>query len=226
MNKQPIPADNLLQVEQLTVALGGSDILHGVSFTSSPGVLGIWGANGSGKSTLLRTLAGILQPLYGTIHIAGHNLREQPVKARQHTGYVPEHAELYPYLSCRELAETVSALRGAPESDWREHIAPLGLQGMEDVRLGTLSAGQQRKVTMVLALCGRPTLLLLDEPTKALDTQARNYLDQIINAWKQENKLVVLTSHLPTYLTQHCTHFLCMAEGRTDGIQTELAIKE
>ena len=212
---------SLLHVQELHVALGGERILHGVSFESGPGVLGIWGANGSGKSTLLKTIAGIVQPLDGSVAIAGADLMKEPVKARQHLGYMPEHADLYPHLTCRELAETVTALRGAASDVWLEWLTPLGLQGMEDVRLGTMSAGQQRKVTLILALCGEPTLLLLDEPTKALDEASREFLKEVIQK-KRERSLIVITSHLKEYLQTHCTHFLRMKDGRNEALETEL----
>ena len=141
--------------------------------------------------------------------------------AWQHLGYMPEHADLYPHLTCRELAETVTALRGAASDVWLEWLTPLGLQGMEDVRLGTMSAGQQRKVTLILALCGEPTLLLLDEPTKALDEASREFLKEVIQK-KRERSLIVITSHLKEYLQTHCTHFLRMKDGRNEALETEL----
>ncbi|MBK03346.1 MAG: hypothetical protein CL920_32185 [Deltaproteobacteria bacterium] len=200
-----------LSIEDLSISLGGTVILERVECDITSGVLGIYGPNGSGKSTLMRTIAGIYLPRSGRIQIAGHDLEQAPVLARQQLGYVPEHADLYPYITCRELCDTVGALRGDHSGGWKEQLAAVGLQGKEDMKLGTLSAGQQRKVTLLVALCGSPQVLLLDEPTKALDQQSLGFLNEIIQDWKDQQKLILLTSHLRTYLETYCAEYLILS---------------
>lgn len=225
MNEQLNHTQPWLQLEGLDVHLGIYPILHGLNFSCGPGVLGVCGVNGSGKSTLLRTLAGIHLPAKGRIAVRGHDLVNEPTLAKRHLGYVPEHAELYPYLSCREICDTVSVLRQATPN-WEQHLEPLGLQELSDVRLSTLSAGQQRKVTMVAALCGEPSILLLDEPTKALDIQARSYLDSIMEKWVAQGKLVIIASHLFSYLEERCSQYLFLHAGRQVASGTLEALQE
>ncbi|TNE46007.1 MAG: ABC transporter ATP-binding protein [Deltaproteobacteria bacterium] len=213
MNESSHQNQASLRLDGLHVSLGIYPILHDIHLDCGPGVLGVCGVNGSGKSTLLRTLAGIHEPTQGSISVCGHDLAHEPVEAKRQLGYVPEHAELYPYLSCREICDTVSVLRGA-QVHWEQHLKPLGLSEQSDARLSTLSAGQQRKVTMVAALCGEPAVLLLDEPTKALDQQARGYLDKLIEEWMEKERLVVIASHLFSYLEERCTHYLFLQDGR------------
>lgn len=208
----------LLSIQNIDVYLGGHPILQDLSLESGSGILGIVGSNGTGKSTLLRTIAGIIRPLRGEISIVGSSLSTDPVHAKRHIGYLPEHADLYPHLSCTELCEMASILRKGTQEDWKKYVEPLGLKGLEHVRIGLLSAGQQRKVTLLVALCGQPTLLLLDEPTKALDQEARAVLEDILSIWKKKHRLVLLTSHLATYLQHHCTHLFDLNQGQIKAL--------
>ncbi len=208
------PSIPLLGVQNLSVSLGPYDILHDLSFSCGPGVLGVCGINGSGKSTLLRTLSGILKPVEGSISVLGHDLEKEPAQSRKQLGYVPEHAELHPSLSCREICQLVASLRGVEWTEFEDFLQAFGLEGKADVRLSSLSAGQQRKVTMMAALCGEPSLLLLDEPLKALDHASLLVLNEAIEDWRSKQRLVILASHQFDYLTEVCDHFLLLKAGR------------
>lgn len=184
----------------LTLRRGGTTILEGVDLDLSPGLYALVGPNGAGKSTLLRALAGVLSPAAGTVEIDGHDLWREPVAARHRLGYLPESPELFTYLTPRELLRTANAVRGvaaeAGQAQFGRWVRPEAL----DLRIGSLSAGQRRKLALVAATCHEPPVLLLDEPGNTLDAGARADLGQWITRWKDQGRLVIVSTHQPDEL--------------------------
>lgn len=179
----------------LVVRRGGVAILEGASFELGAGLFALTGPNGAGKSTLLRALAGV-QPLAGgRIEIDGHDLWREPVAARQRLGYLPESPELFPYLTARELLRTANAVRGVAATAGEEHFARWVRPAALDLRIGTLSAGQRRKLALVAATSHEPPVLLLDEPDNALDAAAAADLCALLQAWRDEGRTVVVATH-------------------------------
>lgn len=186
-----------LAAEGLVVRRGGRRILDACSFAIGPGLHVLRGANGSGKSTLLKALAGILRRAAGTVSIAGADLDGEPVEARRRLGYAPETPDLFPYLTVRELLEVVAALRGASAASALDLVAALGLPDRAEDRLGALSLGQRRKVTLAAALAGDPAVLLLDEPLSGLDVAALAALrGRLVDAREAGRTLLVATHDL------------------------------
>lgn len=175
-------------------------ILRDVSFALGPGVFALVGANGAGKSTLLRALAGILPPASGAIVVDGHDLWDAPVAARRSLGFLPETPELFPYLTARELLQTANAIRGVAASaglEWLERwLPPTSI----DLQIGSLSAGQRRKLALAVATSHAPRVLLLDEPTNALDAQAVADLQGLLARWRERGCTVLLATHRPEEL--------------------------
>lgn len=159
----------------------------------SAGVHGITGANGAGKSTLLRAVAGVL-PYRGTVNIAGHDLGSEPHLAKRHVGAMLDAADPMPYLTPREVLETFAAVRGHADAGLRE-FASLVSEAALDVETSTLSTGQRRKLQLALALQGGPPVVLLDEPTNALDADARALLRERIEGLREAGRCVLVASH-------------------------------
>jgi ABC-2 type transport system ATP-binding protein len=184
----------LLAVD-LLVRRGGAVILDGAALELDAGLYALTGPNGAGKSTLLRALAGVLPLARGRIEIDGHDLWREPVAARRRLGFLPESPELFPYLTARELLRTANAVRGVPatagEAQFGRWVRPAAL----DLRIGTLSAGQRRKLALVAATCHDPPVLLLDEPDDALDAAAVADLQALMLAWRDEGRTVVVSTH-------------------------------
>jgi len=184
----------LLAVD-LLVRRGGTVILDGAALELDAGLYALTGPNGAGKSTLLRALAGVLPLARGRVEIDGHDLWRDPVAARRRLGYLPESPELFPYLTARELLRTANAVRGVPatagEDQFSRWVRPAAL----DLRIGTLSAGQRRKLALVAATCHDPRVLLLDEPDDALDAAAITDLRALLVTWRDEGRTVLLSTH-------------------------------
>ncbi len=190
----------MLRITDLTIRRGGMLVLEEVSVTLGPGLWAVVGPNGAGKSTLLRAIAGVLSPARGRIEIDGHDLWEAPQAARRRLGYLPESPELFPYLTARELLRTVNAVRGlepqAGEEQFGRWVRPAAL----DLRIGTLSAGQRRKLALVAATSHEPGLLLLDEPANTLDAAAVQDLRAILSDFREQQRTVLVATHRPEAL--------------------------
>lgn len=183
-----------LSAHGVAIRRGGHEIIHDATFELSAGLWWLEGDNGAGKSTLLRCLAGVAPVARGRIEIAGHDLERQPTEARAQLGYAPQSADLFPYLGVGELLTTVAGLRGVDPGPSaaraREWIGPRCLEQ----RIDTLSAGQRRKLILCAALCGKPRVLLLDEPEAGLDQGAARELRATLTALASD-RVILVASH-------------------------------
>ena len=188
-----------LVADAIVVRRGGLRILDGASLRCGPGLFHLTGANASGKSTLLRALAGVLPVARGHVRVAGHDLARAPVLARRALGYMPETADLFPYLRCDELLETVASLRGATRADALAPLEPLEIGALARARVGTLSFGQRRKLALAAALCGRPRVLLLYDSEGATDYAVLDaslaYLEGHLQELVRAGRTIVVASH-------------------------------
>jgi ABC-2 type transport system ATP-binding protein len=172
---------------------GATRALDGVDLALHPGeVLALLGPNGAGKSTAIGLLLGLLRPDAGQATLFGGDPRT--MAARQRIGAMLQQAELPETLKVRELLELACSYYPRPRSV-ADCIALAGLDGLPGRRYGTLSGGQQRRVQFALALCGRPQLLFLDEPTTGLDIEARQSVWAAIRELVAEGCAVLLTTH-------------------------------
>jgi len=170
-----------------TVALDGFDLaLHAGQVTS------LLGANGAGKSTAVGLLLGLLAADAGTVEVFGQ--APGSMAARLGTGAMLQSAGIPERLEVRELLALVRSYYPQPRSI-ADCVSLAGLDGLLDRRYGRLSGGQQRRVQFALAICGRPRLLCLDEPTTGLDIEARQGLWQAIRELVADGSAVLLTTH-------------------------------
>ena len=166
------PADStnpVLSISGLTVRLGGSAILHGVTFDVAPtGVTALLGRNGVGKTTTVRSVLG-LHPLGGMIRFAGRDISTLPTHriARRGIGYVPEDRVVFSGLTVAENLRLAEPARTEPRYDFVYELFPV-LKERARQRAGTLSGGEQQMLALGRALLGPARLLLIDEPTKGL----------------------------------------------------------
>ncbi|MEZ4458640.1 MAG: metal ABC transporter ATP-binding protein [bacterium] len=199
----------LIQAQELSVGYVRKSILPPVSFQVGEGeVWGIIGPNGSGKSTLLKSLLGILPPVSGKITRApGLTI-----------GYVPQRTR----LDLAVPARVIDVVRGGVDRDWSfvnllhirrhseaveramrdTHVLPLANQ-----QFATLSEGQKQRVMIARALASNPSLLVLDEPTSAMDAGAERKMFELLGELRASRKIAVLlvSHHLPV-LGEFATH--------------------
>lgn len=208
------PGAPAVEVRGLDVAFGTIRALEGVTFAVAPGEwLGILGPNGAGKSTLLRILATLARPAGGTVRVAGQDALAEPVAVRRLIGVVAHQTFLYDELSALENLRFYGALYDVPNLEGR--IAALldrvGLAGKRNARAGSLSRGQQQRLTVARALLHDPPLLLLDEPDTGLDLAAFALLEALLIA---DERTVLLTTHNLRQAARLCDRYAILASGR------------
>ena len=172
---------------------GAVTALHEVDLDVPPGqLLGLLGPNGAGKTTLLQLLSGLRRPTSGRVELFGADPRD--AGARRRLGTTPQDTGLPATLRVREVVALVAGHFPDPVPS-QELLADFGLTGLESRQTGGLSGGQRRRLAVALAFVGRPSLVLLDEPTTGLDVEARHALWDGVRRFHAGGGTVVLTSH-------------------------------
>jgi len=186
-----------LVVHDVVVRRGGRTVLDGIDLVAAPGLVLLTGSNGSGKSTLMLAIAGVVPLVRGSIVIDGHDLTQHGVAAKRQLGWLPERNDALEHLVARQWLAAVASLRRAPLAPSLALAHELLDDTVLDRPIGALSAGQRRKLALVVACCGEPRLLLLDEPTNALDSDGLALLDRTIHGWRAAGRTIVCALHRP-----------------------------
>ncbi|HET6434674.1 MAG TPA: ABC transporter ATP-binding protein [Xanthomonadaceae bacterium] len=210
-------------------AYGAVRALDGIDLEVRAGeLLALLGPNGAGKSTAITMLLGLLRPDAGRAELFGQD--PQRLAARRGIGVMLQQAELPPTLKVGELVRLASSYYPAPRT-LEETAALAGVADLLARPYGKLSGGQQRRVQFALAICGRPRLLFLDEPSTGLDIGARQALWAAIRALVAQGNAVVLTTH---YLeeAEALADRVCVlargavvSEGSVDALRARIARK-
>ena len=172
----------MLTISDLSAGYGRIPILNGISFSVAPGeFVGVLGHNGMGKTTLLKALMGFLPATGGTVTFADEDVtRAEPFKrARLGMGYVPQGREIFPGLSVRDNLRMACVNGRGSERDVIEPILQEfpRLKRLTERVGGALSGGEQQLLAIARCLCGRPRLLMLDEPTEGIQP---SIIDEIV----------------------------------------------
>jgi ABC-2 type transport system ATP-binding protein len=208
---------------------GKVQALRGVDLELRGGeLLALLGPNGAGKTTAIALLLGLLRADGGTVELFGAD--PQDIAARRNIGVMLQDASLPPTLKVGELLRLTASYYPAP----RGVVESAELAGVADLLqrpYAKLSGGQQRRVQFALALCGRPRLLFLDEPTVGMDIQARQKLWSAIRALVADGCAVVLTTHYleeaEALASRVCVmaHGRIISEGSVDALRARVALK-
>ena len=171
-----------------------------ISFTVEPGeFLGILGPNGAGKTTLVRQITTELIPTKGQVRVFGIDGLSRPNEVKRYMGIMPQEAGLYFGLSIRHHLRIFGKLRGLPAKvasrRAEELIADLRLEEHRDKPTDQLSGGLRRRLLLGIASVADPPLLILDEPSAALDPEARHYLWDFLHKTHRKGSTILLTTH-------------------------------
>jgi branched-chain amino acid transport system ATP-binding protein len=210
----------ILEVDDLHAGYGRIPILNGVSLSVGDGeAVGILGHNGMGKTTLLRALVGQLPLTGGRIRFAGEEIGRAPShrRARAGIGYVPQGRAIFPALSVYENLR-MGYIPGGPESeegtinDIRARFPRLDT--LLDRAGGALSGGEQQLLSLARALCGRPKLLLLDEPTEGIQP---SIIEEIIVILRElhrfHNLAIIVVEQSLDFIAQLSERVLLLQKG-------------
>jgi ABC-2 type transport system ATP-binding protein len=217
-----------VDVKSFSMSFGTKQVIRDVSFSVRPGeVFGFLGANGAGKTTTIRTLLGLLSPTEGTLHIDGRRYNSDMAGL---VGYLPEERGLYRNEPVLDTMVYFSVLRGLhPAEATKRALAYLDRVGLADKaseRLVNLSGGQQQKVQLGTTIIHEPSLMILDEPTEALDPVNRSLLLEIIQQQRAKGAAVMLVTHRMEEVEQLCDQIAILKDGRVAISGTVDSVKE
>jgi ABC-2 type transport system ATP-binding protein len=193
-------APPLIEARGLRVQFGKVAALDGLDLTARPGqVLAILGPNGAGKTTFVRTVATLVPPSDGVLRVRGIDVSRDPAAVRREIGLAGQSAAVEPAMTGRENLEMVARLFGhrrrAAKAAASAVIEMLDLGEVADRRAATYSGGQRRRLDLGASLAGAPRLLLMDEPTTALDPAGRAEVWAAVRSLVAAGTDIILTTH-------------------------------
>lgn len=207
-----------VQTSSLTKYYGKARGIIDLSLVVEEGdFFGFIGPNGAGKSTTIRTLLGLLSPTGGTAKIFGKNILTHKTELLADIGYMPSEACFYQNRKVREIVKLSADLRGAARGKSCEPEAARLCERLKldtEKKIGELSLGNRKKVSVVCALQHKPRLCILDEPTSGLDPLMQREFYQILEERNREGATVFLSSHVLSEVQRHCRHAAVIREGR------------
>ena len=227
----------VLGVEGVTVAYGESVVLRDVTLAvPTAGAVCFLGRNGVGKTTLMKTIVGLLRPRAGRIVLDGRDVtaRKPNERARMGVGYVPQGRGIFPYLSVFE--NLLMGFEAAPGRPAGERSATLDemyalfpvLAEMRGRAAGTLSGGQQQQLAIARALVARPSLLVLDEPTKGIQPSIVELIEEVVASLPARGITVLLVEQFVDFAVAICERYYVLergtivAEGPTSGLRQDV----
>src|SRR5262252_6864412 len=219
----------VLEARELSKFYGSVLAVRDISFSLHPGqVLGYLGPNGSGKSTTVKMLTGLLEPSDGQVIFDGQDIHKNLIAYRKRLGYVPEEANLYPYLTGQEYLDMVATLRAMPHTRKDKTISSLlhlfSLWSYRHVTMGSYSKGMRQRILLIAALMDNPDVLILDEPLSGLDVTSVLVIKNLIQALSARGKSVFYCSHILEVVEKVCSHLIILRKGQVVAHGTTSAV--
>jgi putative ABC transport system ATP-binding protein len=199
------------------------EALHDVDLEiPAGGYVALTGPSGAGKSTLLSLIGGLERPQSGTLTVGQHNLRDLRVDElaayrRTTIGFIFQHFGLLDLLSAQEnieLAASLSAPSARRRSQARDLLEEVGLLERAEHRPGQLSGGERQRVAIARALVNKPTLLLADEPTGALDSHSGEQVMDLLVQLHRDGQTILLVTHDAKLATRHAARVITVVDGK------------
>jgi len=179
-------------------------------------LLGFLGLNGAGKTTTIRILLDLLRPTWGRAFIFGHDCQAEGLQARSLVGYLPGEMGVYPDLTGREVLDLLARLNGHAlgpryRAELQERLALP--DGDLRRRLRDYSTGMKRKLGLIQAFQGDPSLLILDEPTEGLDPLMQESFYQLLAEVQRRGRTVFMSSHVLSEVERVCGRIALLRNG-------------
>ena len=216
----------ILEVEGLGKRFGDVVAVDGLDLTVHAGeVVGLLGPNGAGKTTTLRMLAGILGPTAGTVRIDGVDVRADPLTAKAKVGFLSGDTQLYQRLSPREVLHyfgqlySMDAARITRRTE--QLVRDLEMESFAARPCGALSAGPKQRANIARAFLHEPELLILDEPTTALDVLSGRFIVEAIRRERAAGKAVLFSTHVMSEAEYLCDRIALLYEGKLVDLGTQ-----
>ena len=208
-----------LQIDSVHKWFGSHHVLDGFSLRVGRGeVVGLLGPNGCGKSTVLNIVCKLLSYDEGHVQLMGEPINALSYRARGLVGLCTQHCALYPDLLPAENLNFFARLYGLSEKECKQRVAELmgtfELESFASTQVGQLSGGWQQRLHLAVSLIHRPKLLVLDEPTAAVDLEARMDLWRLIEGLRDSGTGILLTTHHLAEAERLCSRVALMHSGK------------
>lgn len=207
----------MLDVRNVTRKYGDNTAVNDVSFSIARGeIVGLLGHNGAGKTTLMKIISGHLEPHAGEVSLDDLDLIDAPTKLQQQIGYLPEHLPAYGDMKVLDYLEYAAHMKGitgqAAVEDIQRVLAATELEDKQLTRISTLSRGYKQRVGVAQAIMGKPSLLILDEPTNGLDPSQTEQMRALLRTIAQD-ATVILSTHIMQEVEALCSRVLIIDKG-------------
>ena len=198
---------------------GGKKAVDDLSLHVLPGeIYGFIGHNGAGKTTTLRAVAGVMDFAEGTITIDGHDVKRNPVAAKQVTAFLPDNPDLYEFMKGIDYLNFIADLYDIPGEQRTRDIARFAdafeLTGNLGSPIGSYSHGMRQKLALISAFIRRPRLLILDEPFVGLDPSASHVMKGFLAELCREGSAVFFSTHVLEVAEKLCHKIAIIRDGR------------
>lgn len=208
----------MIEVRDLVKRYGTHVAVDHLSFKVEKGqVYGFLGPNGAGKTTTMNIMTGYIGASEGEVIINGHNILEEPEKAKRSIGYLPEQPPLYTDMTPREYLIFAAELKGLGRGEIGDAVhKAIDLTKIGDVKdrlIKNLSKGYRQRVGLAQAILGLPEILILDEPTVGLDPKQILEIRELIRSLAGEHT-IILSSHILSEVSEVCDHVLIIHHGK------------
>jgi ABC-2 type transport system ATP-binding protein len=214
-----------IEVVDLAKAYGDLRAVDGVTFDVGEGeFFGILGPNGAGKTTTLEMIEGLRKPDAGTVSLLGESPWPRNPGLLPRIGVQLQSTAFFERLTAREQIRTMASLydvTAAVADEWLERV---GLDDKATTRVGDLSGGQAQRLSIACALVHDPEVVFLDEPTAALDPQARRNLWELLSGLNDSGRTVVLTTHYMDEAEVLCDRVAIIDRGRILQLDTPASL--
>ncbi len=217
-----------IEVRDLVVRYGKTIAVNRISFEARAGqVIALLGPNGAGKTSTIETLEGYRRPTVGSVRVLGLNPIKDHRALTKRIGVMLQRGGVYPAMSPREAVRLFASYYD--ESDEPEGVLyRVGLTSVATTPWRRLSGGEQQRLSLALALVGRPWVAFLDEPTAGVDPQGRLAIREVINDLRSAGSCVLLTTHEMSEAERLADRIIILDYGCivADGTTSELMTKE
>jgi ABC-2 type transport system ATP-binding protein len=214
---------NAVEISNMSKIINGKTILSHINLSLEQGEgYGLYGHNGSGKSMLLRSIAGLIHPTEGTIKVFDKEIGRE-ISFPESLGLIIESVGFWPYYTGFENLKTLASIKGLiSEVEIKHSIKRVGLDPDDKRTYRKYSLGMKQRLGIAQAIMERPDLILLDEPTNALDEDGVELVRTVVREEIDRGATVVIASHNKDDLSLLCSKFFKMNDGilkETEGAQ-------
>lgn len=208
----------MIEVSNLVKRYGDHTAVDHLSFQIEKGkIYGFLGPNGAGKSTTMNMITGYIASTEGTVTIDGHDILEEPEKAKKCIGYLPEQPPLYFDMTVLEYMKFAADLKKIPKDKKKAMIEEVmdmvKITDMKNRLIKNLSKGYRQRVGLAQAILGYPEVIILDEPTVGLDPKQIIEIRDLIKSLKKKHT-VILSSHILSEVSAVCDYVLIISHGK------------